>query len=304
MRDVLCRLLRVTGLPLFIRSVIQRRRVTVLLYHDIDARTAEQHFAALRKLYSPISLQTYLHLRQTNDLSKLPPRPLIVTFDDGHASVYGLKPALLKHRMPITVFLCSGLVGTTRQFWFTVPGLDDAKRQHLKTLPDEARLASLQSLGFDPTAETGRAESLTVSEVSDLKDLVDFQSHTVSHPILPACSEEKARAEISLSRKQLEDDLHIGVNALAYPNGSYTLREVHMARHAGYECGLTTKPGFNTGRTPLFELKRLTIRDDCSIDELIVRACGLWALLRMAARMAGTLPRRLLVPASPVRELN
>ena len=292
MRALVCRLLRLSGVPLLIRTVVQRRRVTVLLYHRVDAVTADRHFAVLRRLYTPISLQTFLEARRRNAVDGLPPRPLVITIDDGHASVYALKLALLKHRVPITVFLCSGVVGTTRQFWFAIPGLDETHRQYLKTVPDETRLTVLKRMGFDPAAETGQAESLTLNEVRDLQGLVDFQSHSVSHPILPACSDDKASAEIFLSKQQLEEELQARVNALAYPNGSYTSREVRMTREAGYECALTTKPGFNTLNTPIYKLKRLTIRDDCGVDELIVRACGLWAALRAVTRVSDKLPGR------------
>ena len=30
-----------------------------------------------------------------------------------------------------------------------------------------------------------------------MKEIVDFQAHTVTHPILPACSDEKAEHEIA-----------------------------------------------------------------------------------------------------------
>ena len=105
--------------PCLIREVFQRRFVTILVYHRVDPVTADRHFTALRRSYSPISLQAYLEARRDNACQRLPSKALIVTIDDGHESVYRLKPILAKHQMPVTVFLCSGFVGTNRRFWFS-----------------------------------------------------------------------------------------------------------------------------------------------------------------------------------------
>jgi peptidoglycan/xylan/chitin deacetylase (PgdA/CDA1 family) len=284
-REPLCLLLRLSGVPLLIREVLQRRRVTVLVYHRVDPVTADRHFTALRRSYTPISLQQYLEARRDNAPERIPPKAVIVTIDDGHESVYRLKPVLLKHQIPVTVFLCSGFVGTNRRFWFSAPGLDPARRQQLKMIPDEARIAALSAIGFEDAVEYEERESLNVTEVRDLLPLVDFQSHTVSHPILTACSDEKATDEITRSKRQLESELGLRVNALAYPNGSYGEREKDITRAAGYLCGMTIDPGFNATTTPLDALKRLVVRDDCGVNELVVRSCGFWALMRSLAQV-------------------
>jgi len=278
--DLLCLLLRLSGVPLLVREVLQRRRVTILAYHRLDARTADRHFGALCRSYNPISLQTYLDARRDNACERLPPKSIIITVDDGHESVYRLKPVLEKHKIPIAVFLCSGFVGTNRRFWFSAPSLNPAEREHLKRLPDETRIAALRTIGVDDSVEYAERESLDINEVRELRNLIDFQSHSVSHPILPACSEVKAREEIELSKSQLEGRLNLRVNALAYPNGSYGAREIQIARAAGYECGLTMDSGFNRSTTPLYALRRMTMSDDCGVHELMVRSCGLWAFLR------------------------
>lgn len=279
-KERLCLLMRLTGIPLLIRETLQRRRVTILLYHRLDPETADRHFEVLRHRYTPISLQRFLAARRHSKLDLLPPKPLIITIDDGHRSVRRLKPVLVKHQVPVTVFLCSGLVDTNRPFWFSAPGLMPAARQHLKTVPDEERLAALRALGFDPLTEADERESLNIAEVHELSSFVDFQSHSVSHPILPACSDEKAAEEIARSKVDLEAKLSTTVNALAYPNGSYGQREVQATLLAGYECGVTTRAGFNSSSTPPFELRRIITEDNCGVNELVVRSCGLWSVLR------------------------
>jgi peptidoglycan/xylan/chitin deacetylase (PgdA/CDA1 family) len=286
LREFICRLVELTGVPLLIREVLQGRFVTILVYHRVDPVTADRHFAALRRVYAPISLQTYLVARRSGTLERLPRKSVIVTIDDGHKSVHQLASVLAEHRIPVTVFLCSGFVGTDRRFWFSAPGLQPGQRQYLKTVPDETRIEALRTLGFDHSVEFGERETLDLDEVRELQGLVDFQSHSVSHPILPACPDAKATVEIELSRRQLEESLGRPINAFAYPNGSYSEREIRITRDSGYECGLTMDPGFNAFSTSSFALKRLAVADDCGVHELMIRACGLWALLRSVRQVA------------------
>jgi peptidoglycan/xylan/chitin deacetylase (PgdA/CDA1 family) len=281
-KELVCLLLECSGVPLLIRQTLQRRSITIVTYHRLNPMTADRHFGALRQLYTPISLQSYIDARRNNSMGELPPKSVIVTIDDGDKSIHDLKDVLAKHRMPVTVFLCSGFVGTSRRFWFSAPGLDSAQRQQLKVVPDETRISTLRALGFDHSVEFGERESLDLEEVRDLQALADFQSHSVSHPVLTRCTDEKARDEIVQSRLQLERQLGSRVNAIAYPNGSYSRRETLMAQEAGYQCGLTMDPGFNGQATPMHALKRLALPDECGLHELVVRSCGLWALLRGA----------------------
>jgi len=283
--------LRTSALPFFIREVVQRRRVTILVYHKLPPQTADRHFEALRRRYNIISLADYLAYR-TDASRELPPKPLIVTFDDGHQGNYALKPILEKHGIRMTLFLCSGLVGTNRHFWFETE-MSESMRQGLKRVSDAERLEALAQLGFSETAEQATRQALSANEIEDMKPVVDFQSHTVYHPLLPQCSEPRALDEIRDSKIQLEDKFGLSINALAYPNGDYSAREIAAAQQSGYQCALSLDPGFNSRQTPAFQLKRICINDDASLTELIVKASGLWEFLKNLAR-GGSARRRLL----------
>ena len=185
--------------------------------------------------------------------------------------------------MPATFFLCSGVVGTNRQFWFETD-MSESERQSLKSIPDDKRLDILRELGFSETTGLATRQALSVAEIKEMKDAVDFQSHTIYHPILPQCSAARALREISESRNELQDKFGLPIYALAYPNGSYSDREIEMAKAAGYKCALTMDFGFNSNKTQVFQLKRICINDDASIDELIVTASGLWGFLKNLMR--------------------
>jgi peptidoglycan/xylan/chitin deacetylase (PgdA/CDA1 family) len=141
-------------------------------------------------------------------------------------------------------------------------------------------LEILREFGFEGTKEFPDRHALSKDEIREMKQVVDFQSHTRFHPLLPNCSAEKARAEIWQSKEELERDYGLEVYALAYPNGHYSEREITMASEAGYQCGVTIDVGFNAQDTDLFRLKRLGLTDEADVNELLVKTSGTWGYLR------------------------
>jgi peptidoglycan/xylan/chitin deacetylase (PgdA/CDA1 family) len=100
----------------------------------------DRHLGWLRRRYNIIALEDYLRWRR-GETATLPPRALVISLDDGHASNAALLDVFRRHRVRPTIFLCSDIVGTLRRFWWqAVP--DEAERQRLKRLPDEQRLAA------------------------------------------------------------------------------------------------------------------------------------------------------------------
>jgi poly-beta-1,6-N-acetyl-D-glucosamine N-deacetylase len=276
-RAIVFRLLRITLLPLLIRETIQRRRITIIFYHDPSPETLTTHLAALRRTYNLISLRQFVEARERGRLSTLPRKSLVVTIDDGHAGNFKLKPLLEELNVPVTIFLCSGIARAGRRFWFKhVP----KEVESLKHMPDAERLKRLQAVGFDEAVETPQRDALSKDEIDELAPFVDFQSHTITHPVLPHCSSEKASEEIFRSKEDLEREYGFYVYALSYPNGDFSDREISLAKAAGYRCALTADVGFNSDRTDPFRLRRMCIDDNDDIDELLVKTSGLWAWIR------------------------
>lgn len=270
--------MRFSGLPFLIREIVQRNKVTIVVYHALEAERADVHFAVLRSRYNVIALSDFLAVRSIEEIDRLPPKSLIITFDDGHEGNYRLVSVIQKHRIPITIFLCSGIVGTGRHYWWDhVKDAEEAQR--LKVLPDEQRVQALLRNGHTDVREYEARHSLSHDEIAEMKSFVDFQSHTVFHPILPACSADRARREIVESKEALEGEYGFTIYALAYPNGDYSDREVTLLQNAGYTCGLTLDAGYNDSETDPFRLRRLVLYDNAGVNEVIVKTSGLWASL-------------------------
>ncbi len=277
-RELVFSVLRFTGIPFLIREILQRNKVAILCYHDLPPEIAYTHFMALKERYNIISLKHYIESRRGKSGIKLPPRSLIITIDDGHKENYKLKSVIHVLEIPVTIFLCSAIVGTGKHYWWTALD-DDARVSSLKTIPDGDRVRALAGVGFEELRAHEDRQALSNEEISDLRAIVDFQSHSRLHPILPRCPPERAREEIRGSKKELESVFGLDIYAFAYPNGDYSDREIVMVKESGYECALTLDGGANSGDTDLFRLKRLHVYDYADINELIVKASGLWAFL-------------------------
>jgi peptidoglycan/xylan/chitin deacetylase (PgdA/CDA1 family) len=272
-------LLRLSLLPRLLRARFQRERVTAILYHAIEPERLDHHLAALTRRYHFIPLAEYVEARQNGGTARLPRNAAVLTFDDGHAVNAAVLPVLRKYGIRPTIFVCTGIVGSRRHFWFR----DAASRGEipsLKALPDAERLALLGKRGFEEEREYPDRQALTWEEMEAMREWVDFQPHTRFHPILPRCDAERARREIVASKADLEARGY-AVTCFAYPDGAYTAREEAMVREAGYASAMTVDLGYNNGTTDLYRLKRISLNDAGDVSEVLVKASGLWGWIRL-----------------------
>lgn len=278
MSSIVYKALRWSGVAWLWREVAQRRKVTFLLFHDMVVTDAERNFAYLKRHYNIISLNDYLDAVRNE--KRLPPKAVVITFDDGHVSNYALLPVIKRMQIPVTIFLCSSIVGTRRHFWFRHSEEMKPKVEALKKLSNGQRLDALRQYGFEQEQEYGDMQALSKEQIDEMKPWVNFQSHTCFHPILPQCDSTTAEREIKWSKRQLAESLGLTVNALSYPNGDYSERDIRLAQTAGYDCGVTVDSGYNDINTDLFRLKRFSVNDAKNTTELMVKASGCYALLK------------------------
>lgn len=213
----------------------------------------------------------------------LPVRPLVLTLDDGHSGNFHLHATIQAHHAPVALFVCSDIVGSFRGFWFN----HTSDPQSLMLVPDEKRLSLLSSAGFHEGNPLPRREALSLEEMHAMAGpLVEFQSHSATHAILPRCSSEKAWTEIRDSRDKLATCLGTSISGFAFPAGIYGQRELEMVRASGYTFALTTKRGSNTLRSDPYTLRRIGISDDASYAELVVKASGAWTPIETVYNLA------------------
>ncbi len=157
----------------------------------------------------------------------LPPKPVVLTFDDGYQNFADEAwPLLRKHGYPATVFIVTRLIGKPAKW------LDDGKQARLM---DASTIRSLAREG------------------------VNFGSHTLTHCRLSQLDRKEQRAEIMGSKSELEDILGKGVADFCYPYGDYTPGVRDMAAEGGYRSALTCIRGAANFASNPFEIPRKAI---------------------------------------------
>lgn len=147
---------------------------------------------------------------------RLPPRPIMVTFDDGYRDVlYRAAPILHRLGLPATAFVITDRVSGRDPSFLTW-----------------RELRNLERAGFA------------------------IGSHTVHHLTLTAVSSEQAWLELSQSRDVLQDHLHAPIDWFAYPRGATDPLIERLVRKAGYLAALTERPGFLQSAREPFRLHR------------------------------------------------
>lgn len=127
-----------------------------------------------------------------DDFDHLPPRTVILTFDDGYADFYtNAAPVLLKRKLPATVFLPTSYVGRSNAW----PGQPSwVKEEPL--------------MNWEQIKELAQAS-------------IDFGSHTVNHPDLTTLSPQEVERELAESKREIEQHTSRPVHHFCYPYGRW-----------------------------------------------------------------------------------
>ncbi len=274
-KEIFFKILRFSGVVFLFREVIQRNRVTIIMYHDIPKKIADKNFKYLSRHYNIISLNELKNWYEDSKKNRLPKKPMIITFDDGHVGNYDLLEVFKKYKTPVTIFLCSHIINTNRHYWFTYkkPSLDV---EGLKKLANKERLKKLQSLGFSNELDFTEPQAISKSQLKEMSEIVNFQAHTKFHPCLTMCNDEELYEELGMSKEYLKNEYDLNINSIAYPNGNYDSRTIDVVRELGYNLGLTCENGYNSMNTNTFKLRRFSTNDTASQDEFIIRASGIY----------------------------
>ena len=254
-------------------------RLRVLMYHKVNdvpgnpltvpVSLFDEQMTQLRELgYSVVTLDDVLAFYSDGGL--LPPRPVLITFDDGYRdNLEHAAPILVRHGYPAVLFV-------------SLAFLDDRS-----PLPHEERL-SARGL-FNPTLDWGELAELEAAGVR-------VESHGISHRPLAQLPVDEAANEIVLSKLRLEEQLGRPVRSFAYVKGSEAhYRPVHLSllRQAGYELAFTSVSGSNDGSSDPLRLHRYNVEPYAArtFELVLSGACD---LIGFKDTVAGTHARRLL----------
>ncbi len=221
-----------------------------------SAAQFDWQMAHLQRYFNPVTAAQVTQALRGQ--APLPPRAVLVTFDDGFADNHDVAfPILQRHGVPALFFLATDYIGSRQLFWFDklvyqllhtdqsdirLTGLDlllkptgpRAQRRGvaaqlqgaLKHLPNAQRLAALEQL--DRLAQLGiRPDHQSLSLPMDWPQVramsaagMAFGSHSASHPILAnIVDRSQLDRELVASKALIEAQTQCAVDALAYPVG-------------------------------------------------------------------------------------
>jgi peptidoglycan/xylan/chitin deacetylase (PgdA/CDA1 family) len=301
--------------------------VAVLAYHGVTD-SAESCLSNIRRLHVPKALfEEHLTLLATrwrpiplSALSEamkakqtLPPRSVVVTFDDGYRNNRTTVLSLLKQfGIPATVFVLAGREREERM-WIdrveaaivktAVSQLRWQQRLLALTSAEEKKVAigvlvrELRGLGADrermiralctslgdpPGEADPDRDLLNWDEIRELRDAgLEIGSHSDYHEPMTSRTLEDARSALTESREVLERQLGRGNYAFSYPYGAWSPEVARLAQEAGFSCAVTTDPGLNRVGGELFRLKRFLIGADDDVCRVRASMSGLrtlWSL--------------------------
>ena len=291
------RLLYYSGALGAYHRIRNRETLTVVMFHRVlspaDVRWQEcdprytvsdslfaDYLAFFRKHYHVVSLAQVLAARESG--SVLPPRALLITFDDGWADTadYAL-PRLREVDMPAIVFVVSDVVdraepffqeqimgawrsgelspGTVVQIWRALgksppdyPG-DQMSLEPIRALISELELLSPESreslmLRFMRQPSAPSVHMLRKTQLRDLLDgAVAIGSHGKTHTPLPQAPHMEG--ELRISRATLGAlSGSPPPDALSFPHGKFNRDIVDVAGREGYKLMFTSQEYINRTR--------------------------------------------------------
>lgn len=165
----------------------------------------------------------------------LPPKPVVVTFDDAYACVLETaKPILDRAGFTATVFAVSQAVGR-HNFW------DDGKKLPAVPCLDGRALQALAAAGWE------------------------IGSHGATHVNLAGLAKTDLKREIEGSRQELERILGRPVSVFAYPFGAWDGPAHKVVKQSGYRAACSISPGTPEVTVDLYALRRVYVKGKDSL---------------------------------------
>ena len=237
--------------------------------HELDAQ-----LSMLRRRFDIVSLADVL---EATSGAPLPPRPVLVTFDDAYADFLDVAwPMLRRHDVPVVLFTPTGLPDGDRRYWWdrlhhalasaedgTVlrvaggpvvidansrPSLFASLREVFVTSEHDAAMDLLDDLEAQlrpPPVGNGVLGWDSLRQLAG--EGVDIGSHSHTHPVLPRLTRPRVDDELALARAGLDGQFGVGrcPSVFAYPGGFYNTTTVDAVRDAGFAVAFTSDEGGN-----------------------------------------------------------
>jgi len=229
----------------------EEQNIPILMYHSISSYASprfrpcivspeafDEHLSYLDQChYTPMTVTQFVQAMARGG-DGLPPRRVILTFDDGYADFYTKAlPALRRHGFTATLYVVTAFVGGTSRW--------------------------LQHMG------EGTRPMLTWEQLAEISASgIECGAHTHTHRPLDMLPLSVVRDEIVRSKELLEEHLGQQVSSFAYPSGFYSARVRQIVRAAGYASACAVKGALSSLHDDPYALARLAIKPDTGVHDL------------------------------------
>jgi peptidoglycan/xylan/chitin deacetylase (PgdA/CDA1 family) len=169
--------------------------------------------------------------------SPMPPRPVVVTFDDGFADFADAAAVLGRNHIPSTLYVTTGAL------------------RGRGPRPSEMAIPPAPMLDWSQLAEL---------EGSD----VEIGAHTHTHRQLDTMPTKEVADELRHSKHMLEDELGHQALSFAYPHGFHCSRIRRVVAAVGHTSACAVMDALSSERDELFSLARLTVRATTTPEQI------------------------------------
>lgn len=264
----------------------------VLAYHGVpDQRRFASQVEHLVDRYRVVSLDEVHDALHTG--APLPPRAVLITFDDGDPTVVdNALPVLADAELPAVVYVVGDLVDSDSPFWW-----DEAEElfaagrrpvgaeasspvdlvRRLKAVDDDVRRRAITSMrdGRPPARR-----QLTTEELRTLhRHGVAIGNHTASHPCLDRCGDETVVDEIERAHGTLSSIVGVPPDTFAYPNGNPDPRALEVLRRLGYRSVFLFDHRMQAVTGDAMALSRIRVDADADVAIFALMVSGLHPLV-------------------------
>jgi len=247
----------------------------------VRASTYEAHCRVVRECCDPITLDDWREAAAGR--TPLPPRPVLITFDDGYRSVARIGgPILAAHKLPAVVFVCSDPIANRRLLWFDAVAAREGEAAVERWKACDYESWRTACAGSAPVDDDDPRAPMTVDDLValDRSGRIEIGGHTSGHPILARASRTRQREEIAGNLDAIRRWTGRPVRAFAFPNGrpgvDYTETTTSILGDLGVDAAFTMRPSFARLDEPSLERSRFLIVDEVSAAELAHRLAHTW----------------------------
>ena len=267
------------------RGLRRRGAIVVLAFHRV---LNDEQFVRTQSLSGMVMrrrtferLSAYASGRyEVADVSHQPMREcgrleVAFTFDDGWLDNYTVVfPIVRAHRIPITVFVCPGLLERETPFWpeqvaasmrSAIPGVSELQIENginrLKRSPSEVQYGPIS---YDGDAPGGGPDwTMTWEQIEEMNAAgVAVGAHTQTHQLLTRLDEAEGRRELAGCKASLERRLSRPCYQFAYPNGNQSEQTRRLLAEAGFTQAFTMERSAWTSACDPLAIPRVNMAED------------------------------------------